>query len=92
MASLIDIFLSIFRPASAQVPRLRQGVQAQASLDRAQATPLRREALPVPEMSQAILALGLVLTAHQPQVLLLQAVPGSTTATTTVKLEESQDS
>lgn len=53
-----------------------EGVQAQAPPDGAQAPAQRREAVPVPEVSEALLALGLVQPAHEPPLLLLPTVPG----------------
>ncbi|XP_049584277.1 zinc finger E-box-binding homeobox 2 isoform X2 [Syngnathus scovelli] len=59
------------KQASPPVPRLPQGLQAQAPPDRALAPALGREALPVRQMRQALLALGLVLAAHEPPLLVL---------------------
>ncbi len=64
------------RPKASQVHRLRQGVQAQAPPYGAQAAALRGEALPVPKVPEAVLPLRLLQPAHQPQVLLLQALQG----------------
>ena len=58
----------LFRRAAPPVRRLRQGIQAQAPLDRAQEAPQRREALPVLEVSQEVLTQRLVQSAYKPQV------------------------
>ena len=60
--------LYLFRRAASPVRRLRQGVQAQAPLDRAQTTPQRGEALPVLQVSQEVLTQRIVQSAYKPQV------------------------
>lgn len=42
--------------------------------DRAQASAFGREAVPVRQVLEEVLALGLLLAAHEPQIQLLQAV------------------
>ena len=60
--------IRLLRRAASPVRRLRQGIQAQAPLDRAQEAPQRGEALPVLEMSQEVLTQRLVQSAYKPQV------------------------
>lgn len=56
--------------------RLSEGLQAQAPSDRAQAAAQRRKAVPMLQVPETVLALGLVQPAHEPQVLVLQTVQG----------------
>lgn len=58
------------------MPRVSESVQAQAPPDGAQAPAQRREALPVLQVPEAVLPLGLVQPAHEPPLLVLQAVQG----------------
>lgn len=55
--------------------RVQQGVQAQAPPDGAQAAAQWREAVPMYQVPQTLLALGFVQSAHEPPLLVLQAVP-----------------
>ena len=64
----ISNLLSYCRLASSQVQPVRQGFQTQTPSDRAPAPPLRREAIPVSQVSQAILPQRLLQSAHKPQV------------------------
>ena len=64
---------------------MRQGFQAQAPLDGAQETAQWGETLPVPQVSQTVLPRRLLQPAHQPQVLLLQALQGMKRHTTILR-------
>lgn len=68
--------------------RVSEGVQAQAPPDRAQAATQRRETVPMLEMPQAFLALGLLQPAHEPPLLLLQALQRVGTAPPSCKYME----
>ena len=63
------------RYTSSQVYRLRQGFQAQTSPDGTSSTSFRWEAVPMSQMSEALLSLRILQSAHQPPFLLLQALP-----------------
>jgi hypothetical protein len=69
------IVLFGFRSKTAQVRRVQQGVQAQAPPDGAQAAAQRRKAVPMFQVPKTLLALGFVQPAHEPPLLVLQAVP-----------------
>lgn len=56
------------------MPEMPEGVQAQASPDGAQPSAHWGEALPVLQVSQEVLALGLLQPAYEPQVRHLQAL------------------
>lgn len=56
------------------MPEVPEGVQAQAPPDGAQPTTHRREAVPVLQVSQEILALRLLQSAYEPQVRYLQTL------------------
>ena len=63
------------RYTSSQVYRLRQGFQAQTSPDGTSSTSFRWEAVPMSQMSEALLSFRILQSAHQPPFLLLQALP-----------------
>ena len=54
---------------------MSEGIQTQTSPDGAQAAPHRGETLPVLQVLQEVLSLGLLQSAHEPQVRHLQALP-----------------
>jgi len=70
------IFYSQIRSTTLPVHGLPEGLQAQAPPHGAQAFAQRREALSVLQVPEAILALGQLQPAHEPPVLLLQALQG----------------
>lgn len=65
-------FVILCREATSRVRHLQQGLQTQTPLDRTYAAPLGGEAVPVRQVWQAFLPLGLLLPAHEPPLLLLQ--------------------
>lgn len=56
--------------------RLPQSIQAQTPSNRAQTSAQRRETLPVLQMPETILPFRILQPAHEPPILLLQAVQG----------------
>lgn len=62
------------RSETAQMWRVPEGVQTQTPSDRAQAASQRRKTVPVFQVHETFLALGLVQPTHEPPVLVLQTV------------------
>ncbi len=77
MERVLTSKVSIFgRSTSLPVRHVSQGIQTQASPDGAQAFAQRREALPVPKVSQALLSFGFVQPAYESPLLLLSTLSG----------------
>lgn len=65
-----------FRSTSVPVRHVPKSLQAQAPPYRAQTPAQWRETVPVPKVSETLLPLGFLQSAHEPSLLLLPTLPG----------------